>query len=230
MKKIVLKFIALGVVALISVVGFVGCGGGKESSDISDVSGEVSDVSEISGESEAVGSSAVGSSTAGTSAMSSSTASNPVTNNPAANKTIAGKYSFQFTEEMMTELKESEEFKNLPQDKVDKYIETTKQMYYQMNIDGTFVYHLVMPENVQTGYATGEYKTYDVRGVYTLEDDTLFITYDEEDMKKPLSLIMDVEGDNFYNVKDTILKPKCTFDKNNMMISFTSGNDFKKVS
>ena len=227
MKKIVIKFIALGVVALISVVGFVGCGGGKESSDISDASLETSDVSEISdvsGESEASGSSVAGNSTAGSSVAGNSTA-----NDFAVNKAFAGKYAFQITEEMMTELKESEGFKDLPKDKVDKYVEVMNQMYYQMNIDGTFVYHLVMPENVQTGYATGKYKIYDVRGVYTLEDDTLFITYDEEDMKKPLSLIMDVENDNFYNIKDTILKQECTFDKNNMIISVTNGKDFKKV-
>jgi len=227
MKKIVLKFIALGVIAMISVVGFVGCGKGKESSDISDVSVEVSDVSEtsgVSGESEASGTSVAVNSTTGNSVAGNSTASTPVANDPTANKAIAGKYAFQITEAMKSEF--SANMGHLTQDQQNKFLEAIKQVYYQMNSDGTFVYHITALEEMEEAYASGKYNFVDIKGTYVLKGSALTITYNEADMRKATN----IGKEEFDSMKNEILIREYTFDEKSKTISSSNEEQYKKVS
>jgi len=92
--------------------------------------------------------------------------------------TITGKYYVHLTGEQKEEMKQGSELS--PQD-METVIENVQNMYFQLNKDNTFTYHIMA---AKSNSVEESYNFLDLSGTYTVDGDTISVVYSEDSLRE----------------------------------------------
>ena len=134
--------------------------------------------------------------------------------------TITGKYYVHLTDEQKENMKQGSE---LSSQDMEKAIENVQSMYFQLNKDNTFTYHMMA---ASSNPDEGIFDFLDLTGTYTEDGDTISVVYSEDSLRKYYDSAMESvdspDGYSFEDYKEMLMQT--------MNIDYIVDSDYKNLT
>ena len=104
-----------------------------------------------------------------------------------AGSSPAGTYYTYLTEDNIDLMRKAEYIRQLSPEQQEEYFKSLQNVYIRLNNDNTFLHHV--PEPSSNNYENGVQKFIDLSGTYTVNDYTVSLTCNENDLQNYFDLL-----------------------------------------